>query len=300
MNKIWQFADRKTGYLLLVPAVLASLFVHIYPTLDAVRISFFDIQLLHPEHPFIGLGNYWEVFQDPTFQLAFFNTVTWTVVSVILACTFGMLVAVLLNRPYPGRGLLRALFLVPWVTPPFVVAIIFRSVLSETFSPINGLLMSMGILDHPINFLGNMDTFLFVPIPLLTIIMINVWCTFSFVMVMFLAGLQTISPDLYEAAQIDGASKPKQFFRITLPSLLPIIETVVLLQGIWQFNNFNISYLVTHGGPLNMTELLSVQVYNEAFVYYRYGFAAAISVIMLLTILLPAVVYIYRSVKRES
>ncbi len=301
MEAFKKLIDRHTGYILLFPAILASLFVHVYPTVDAVRISFFDFQLLHTNRPFVGWGNFVTVLQDPAFIQVFGNTIIWTILSLIVGGATGLIVAIFLNRPYPGRGFLRALFLVPWVTPPVVVAIIFRSLLSQTFSPINGLLMNLHWIDSPINFLGNLDLLggIF-SVPLLTIVAINVWCTFSFMMVMFLAGLQTIPPELYEAARVDGASKHQQFWRITWPSILPVVETVALLQGIWQFNNFNISYLVTHGGPLHATELLSVEVYNEAFNNFRFGTAAALSVIMMLIILIPAVFYVRRSVKHVA
>ncbi len=128
-------------------------------------------------------------------------------------------------------------------------------------------------------------------------IIINVWSIFPFMMVMFLAGLQTIPPELYEAAEMDGARKSQQFFYVTLPSLIPVISTSILLQGIWQFNSFNISYMVTKGGPLHLTEVMAVRVYSEAFVNFRYGLAAATSVIMLLLVLIPSVFYLRANLK---
>jgi ABC-type sugar transport system permease subunit len=117
---------------------------------------------------------------------------------------------------------------------------------------------------------------------------------------MFLTSLQTIPNELYEAATVDGASKGQKFRSITLPLMLPAAEISILLQGIWQFNSFNLSYLVTHGGPLNTTELLSVRIYNEAFISYNYGFASAISVVMLLVVLIPAIMYIRRTLKADN
>jgi ABC-type sugar transport system permease subunit len=284
---------------MLLPALIGSLFVHIYPTLDAIRMSFFDIQLLRPGRPFAGLQNYATILADPTTSQVIGNTIVWTLFSLIFGSIIGLFAAVKLNKPYPGRGFLRALFLVPWVTPPYVVANVFRWLVSETFSPINNFLLNIGLIERPINFLGNIELILWgmTSVPALTLIAINVWSIFSFMMVMFLAGLQTIDTSIYEAARIDGASNRQIFFRITLPLLLPVVETVILLQGIWQFNNFNLSFLVTRGGPLNLTSLASVRVYSEAFINFRYGTAAALSVIMLLIILVPAVIYMRRSLK---
>ena len=291
--------DRNAGYFMLIPAMLASVFVHLYPTLDAIRMSFYDIQLLRPGRPFIGLGNYVTVLSHPTTSRVLGNTIIWTFLSLSLGAVIGLYVAVKLNRSYPGRGFLRALFLVPWVTPPYVVALVFRMILSETFSPINSFLLSTGLRQTPISFLGNIEPVFFglTSVPMLALISINIWSMFSFMMVMFLAGLQTIDTSLYEAAEIDGATRSQMFFRITLPLLLPVVETVILLQGIWQFNSFNLSFLIAGGGPLNLTELASVRVYMEAFVNFRYGRAAALSVIMLLIIAIPAMMYMRRSLR---
>jgi len=172
--------------------------------------------------------------------------------------------------------------------------------MSRDFSPISGLLQSMGIIEHSLNFLGDVTLYFgFLSVPMLSLILINIWGMFPFCMVMFLAALQTIPTDIYEAAQVDGASKMQQFWRITLPMLLPVIQTTILLQGIWQFNSFNLSYLITLGGPLNTTELMSVRVYTEAFSHFRYGYGAAISVIMLCVVIVPATFYVLRNARSE-
>jgi multiple sugar transport system permease protein len=118
--------------------------------------------------------------------------------------------------------------------------------------------------------------------------------------VMFLAGLQTVPTELYEAATVDGANKARQFRHITLPLLAPVMETTLLLQCIWQFNNFNLSYLVTKGGPLNTTELLAVRVYTESMTNFKYGYGAAISVVMMIVTLIPALMYISRVIRQQN
>lgn len=299
--KLSRQLDKYTPLIMLLPALLGIAFVHIYPSLDSIRMSFFDIQLLKPDRPFIGLGNYAKALNDPVTIKIIFNTLFFTVFSLVFGAILAIIVAMELNKGYRGRTFFRAIFLSPWVTPPLVTATVWRLLLSESFSPINRFLMDINLIDKPINFLGQTDVYFgFISLPMIMVIIINVWSIFPFMMVMFLAGLQTIPAELYEAANVDGASKWQQFTRITVPSLLPVVETSILLEGIWQFNNFNISYLVTKGGPLNLTEVLAVRVYSEAFTNFKYGYAAAISVVMLIIVLIPSLYYIKRSLKVDS
>ncbi|MDR2303380.1 MAG: sugar ABC transporter permease [Treponema sp.] len=206
-----------------------------------------------------------------------------------------------MNKAFKGRAVFRTLFLAPWVTPPIVVSMIWKQIMSRDFSPVSGLLMKLGLISQPVNFLGD-PTFYFgvISIPMISLIVINIWSMFPFCMVMFLAALQTIPLEMYEAAIVDGASKFQVFWRITFPMLLPVIQTTLLMQGIWQFNSFNLSYLVTHGGPLNSTELLSVTVYNAAYLGFRYGYAASISVVMLCIVGIPAAFSIINSIRNEK
>lgn len=292
--------DKYTPLIMLVPALLGIVFVHIYPSLDSIRMSFFDIQLLKPDKPFIWFENYLKAISDPATIKIIVNTLFFTVFSLLFGAILAIIVAIELNKGYRGRTFFRAIFLAPWVTPPLVVATVWRLLLSGSFSPINRFLMDINLIDKPINFLGQTDVYFgFISLPMIMVIIINVWAIFPFMMVMFLAGLQTIPAELYEAANVDGASKWKQFTKITLPSLLPVVETSILLEGIWQFNNFNISYLVTKGGPLNLTEVMAVRVYSEAFTNFKYGYAAAFSVLMLIIVLIPSLYYIRRSIRAD-
>jgi ABC-type sugar transport system permease subunit len=301
MKRLKEYLEKQSGYLMLLPALLCIGFVHLYPSIDAIRMSFFDIQLLKQGRPFVYFQNFSNALKDPIFLQAFFNTIAWTVLSLVFATVFALYVSVKLNKSFRGRSFFRAIFLAPWITPPFIVAQIWKTIFNETFSPINSLLLSTHLTEAPISFLNSTKLFLgFFSTPLLWIIVVNVWTIFPFMMVMFLAGLQTMSKDVYEAGRIDGASNIQQFFRITLPQLLPVISSTLLIVGIWQFNNFNISYLLTHGGPLHQTELLAVKVYNEVFYNFKYSYGAAISVLMFLVILIPAVIYIRRETKAND
>lgn len=300
-NTFRSWFERSSPFLMLLPAALGVLCIQVYPTIRSIVMSFFDISLLNKEQPFIGLDNYIKLLRDPVMWKVMLNTILFALLSLAIGGCFAMLVAVELNKNFPGKGLFRTIFLVPWVTPPLVTSMIWKILVSESFSPINAVLLKWGLIDHPLNFLGQTDTIggIF-SVPMLVIIIINVWSIFPFMMVMFLAGLQTIPAELYEAAEMDGAKKFQQFFYITLPSLMPVISTSILLQGIWQFNSFNVSYMVTKGGPLHLTEVMAVRVYSEAFINFRYGLAAATSVIMLLLVLIPSVFYLRSNLKAKD
>jgi len=292
--------DRLTPLIIMVPALVGVLFVQIYPSLDSIRLSFLDKYLLKPTVDFVGLANYIEALSSPDIYQVIGNTVAFSVLSLLIASVFAMLVANELNKRFRGRAAFRAMFLAPWVTPPLVTSVIWQLLLNETFSPISKFFMELGWISRPINFLGSTQVFWGIfSMPLLSIIMINVWAIFPFLMVMFLAGLQTVPGELIEASTIDGANAAQRFFRVTLPTLLPVIETSLLLEAIWQFNNFNLSYLVTKGGPLNMTRVMAVSVYTEAFIKFRYSYGAAISVVMMLIAMVPAVMYLRKTINQD-
>lgn len=295
---IGKYIDGHMTLLMLLPASAAVIIVSIYPTLRTIGMSFFDKQLLRQEEPFTGLENYVEALSNSDVWQTIFNTLFFSIVSLILGAALAMYIAVKLIKPLPGKGFFRALFLVPWVTPPLVASFVWRILLSENFSPINSILLKLGLIETPLSFLDNTEVFLgFLSVPLIMLTIINVWSIFPFMMVMFIAGLQTVPQELYEAATMDGAGKIVRFWKITLPCIRPVISVSVLLELIWQFNNFNISYMVTQGGPLGLTKLLSVEVYQQAFTNFRYGYASSISVIMMLIALVPAVIYIRSSMK---
>ncbi|MBS7176511.1 MAG: sugar ABC transporter permease [Clostridiales bacterium] len=301
VDKLKKFVNKYTPVIMLLPALIGVLIIQIYPSLDSIRLSFTDKSLLNPITSYVGFDNYIKALSDPQTWQTILNTLVFAVLSLALGAVFAMLVENELNKKFRGRTFFRAMFLAPWVTPPLVTSAIWQLLLSETFSPINGLLMQLGWIDKPINFLGNTEPILgFLSMPLISIIIINVWSIFPFLMVMFLAGMQTIPAEMIEAATVDGANSVQRFFKITLPCLMPVIETSILLEGIWQFNNFNISYLVTKGGPLNSTMVMAVDVYTEAFINFNYGSGATISVLMMLIILFPAVVYLKKQLRQTD
>lgn len=303
MKKLWDKIriDRYTPFLMLLPTAIVIIGVSIYPTLKTMGLSFYDKNLLNKEIPFVGLDNYIEALLSREIWQTIFNTLFFAIVSLAGGVVLAMYVAVKLIKPLPGKGVFRTLFLVPWVTPPLVTSFVWRILFSENFSPINSVLLRLGIINKPLNFLGSTEVYFgFLSIPLLMLIIINIWSIFPFLMVMFIAGLQTVPQELYEAATMDGAGKITRFWRVTVPCIWPVISVSVLLELIWQFNNFNISYMVTSGGPLGLTRTLAVEVYQQAYTRYRYGYAAAVSVIMMLIMLIPAIKYIRSTLKEAA
>lgn len=293
--------DNITPYLMLMPVLCAIIMIQIYPSIKSIQMSFFDISLLRPNRPFVGLENYKMFFKDSSNIRVLINTFFWTVISVSVGMALALLIATQLNKSFKGKGFFRSIFLAPWVTPPVIIAAIWKLILNRDLSPINAILMKLDIIDSPFAFLADSTLYLgFLSKPMIFLIIINLWTFLPFAIVMFLSGLQTIPLELYEASTIDGASKPRQFIHITIPMLIPVMEITVLLQCIWQFNNFNLSYLVTRGGPQRSTELIAVRVYTEVMNNFNYGYGAAISVIMLLVVLVPAILYVKKAMSEEN
>lgn len=299
-NSFGSILNQWTSFLMLMPAIASLLIVSIYPTVKTIWMSFFDKSILKKEEPFIGLANYIEAFSKAGTWQTIFNTLFFAIVSLALGVSLAMLIATKLIKPYPLRGFFRAMFLIPWVTPPLVASIVWRFIFSENFSPINSILLKLHLIKVPVNFLGSTATFLGVSEPLIVLTIINVWSIFPFLMVMFIAGLQTVPQEIYEAARMDGAGKMATFWKITVPCIRPVITSSIVLELIWQFNNFNISYMVTNGGPLGLTKTMAVEVYQAAFTNYRYGYASALSIIMMLIALIPSIFYIRSSLKPEN
>lgn len=284
--------DMWVPYLMIIPGILGILLTNIYPSLRAVWMGFSQNGV------WVWLENYAKVTASSEFWQTLWNTFFWAAATLVLASLVGLFVAILLNRNLPGKGFFRTIFIVPWVTPPVVAAMVWKYLYDETLSPFNYILRTIGLMDSNIAFLGNPQWAIGpITVPMLSLLVINVWATFPFMMVMILAALQNIPDSLYEAASMDGAGKVRQFFNITIPGILPVLSVSLLLQGIWQFNSFNLNFLVAQGGPLGTTKTLAVSIYQEAFMKFDNGAAGAISGIMLLCVLIPAVFYIRRTLK---
>lgn len=273
---------------MLLPATLLICLISVYPLVRGIMMSFMNYNLLKPDKiGFNGVDNYVRLFtRDKEFWGVLGFTFTYTLSVVIIAYVMGLIFAMLLNRDIKFRGLFRALILIPWIIPGAVAATTWQWVLNDQFGLVNNVLQQLHIIDKPILFLADKT------ITRLTVIWTGAWKSFPFMMITLLAGLQTIPDDLYEAAEIDGAGFWQRFAHVTMPMLKNVTATCTTLMFIWTFNSFDSIYLLTKGGPNNATYVLSIFTYYTAFMRSNLGYAAAISSILLLVLLVFITIYL--------
>jgi multiple sugar transport system permease protein len=211
--------------------------------------------------------------------------VVYTLGSVVLQLAWGLAAALLLNRAFRGRTLVRSLFVLPYLLPTIVVALVFQWLLSQEYGVVNQVLMQTGLLRLPVNFFGGLGTAMW------SVIAASSWQYGSFAVLLILARLQAIPPRLYEAARVSGAGPVRCFWDVTLPNLRTTLIVIGLLRGIWMFNKFDLIWLVTRGGPLRATETLPIYAYRLAFEEFDFGAAAAACTVMFLVLVGGAVLY---------
>ncbi len=275
-------------YLLVAPALLTVLTVVFIPVVNAVSMSFQSYDLRRPSRiGFIGLGNYSEVLSDPLFWQAVWKTVVWVAVGVGFQFLFGFILALLLNRRFFGRGIVRSISLIPWVTPGVLIGLMWRWIYDGSYGVLNDMLFRLGIIRDFVPFLARGETAF--PAVILTII----WQGIPFFALMILAGLQGIPEELYDAADVDGANGVQKLFRITIPSLKNVIFVTTLLRIIWVSNSVDVIFNLTEGGPAYATQTLSVYVFNKGNTL-NLGYAATMSILLALMLSSVAVVYLRR------
>lgn len=266
--------DAALGYALVIPLLLVIVGLLAYPIISALLLSFQDRMLGSPGR-FIGLENYAELlFSDRRFRTVVSNSVIFTVISVAGKLLIGMGMAVLLNQHIAARAMFRGWLLLPWVAPTFVTALTWRWMFDGTSGIINYILMVFGVITTPIAWLGSGAT------ALLAVIITNIWRGFPFFGVSLLAGMQAIPTELYEAADVDGASPWQKFWHITLPGVRTVLVVTTMLSTIWTFNDFQIVWIMTGGGPAYATHLFATYSYQVGFVGSRLGYAVAVSTIL--------------------
>jgi multiple sugar transport system permease protein len=262
------------GMGLLAPTVLILIGLVLYPFFYAIWLAFSDKTVGSPGQ-FVGLRNFIYVLAWPQFSTAVVNTIVFTVSAVAIKFVLGMAVALVLNQPIRGRNFFRAFLLLPWAMPAFVVYLVWRWLYDPLSGLINYALIDLGLVASPIAFLSERST------AMLSVIIAHVWRAFPFYAISFLAGMQTIAQELYDAAQVDGASRVQQFRHITLPGLYHIIGVVLLLTTIWTANAFEPVYLLTGGGPSDATMVYTLLAYVAGMLNLRLGEAAAVSTLFL-------------------
>jgi len=282
-------------YALLSPSLLFTLLVIFFPILQTSLMSLFNYILWKPkDFHFILLGNYGQALGDPIFWISFRHTAVWIVGAVSLQLLLGFAAALLLNRDFLWQGLARSLILVPWVTPSVITSLMWRWMYDGNRGVINDLLVRLGLLKAYFPWLANGST------ALGAIIVVLMWQGFPFFAIMILAGLQAIPRELYEASQVDGATVAQRFFRITLPMLVPILFTSILLRIIWVANSMDIIYVMTGGGPGYSTYTLPVYAFLKAYKGMDFGYASALSILLALFLVLFVTVYVVRVLRSET
>jgi multiple sugar transport system permease protein len=276
-------------YLFVLPLVLVMAVFLAYPIIKAAIMSFQYWYMPKPSaegNYFVGLENYVSLFGDASFIHSLKITAIYIVVTVILRFAIGLVAALLVNQAFRGRGIARALLIIPWAVPEVVACLIWILMYDKDFGVINSIGLNLGLLSQPVAFLSNPE------IALPAAMAVNIWKGFPFVAIMLLAGLQSIPTELYEAARVDGAKSFQQFRNITWPMLKPVSMVVFLLLVIWTFKDFGIVYLLARGGPSQATEILTIFIYHSAFKYFDFGKAAAAGMVMLVFSILFTYVYL--------
>ncbi|WP_254546701.1 carbohydrate ABC transporter permease [Halomarina pelagica] len=273
------------GVGLVLPATLLLCVIVLYPTLRGISLAFLEKSLLHPNSAeFVALQNFSRMASDPTFWLALKNTVLLTGVAVSLEYLLGLGLALVLKQKVPGMSIFRSVSMVTWVLPIVVMVIIFQWMVQLDYGIVNVVLGALGL---PTKYWFGSTTWAF---PLITVM--HVWRNMPFFAIALLASMKSIPESQYEAARMDGASPLQQFRYITLPQISYVSMIMIVLHVIFTFNNFDIVYLSTGGGPLQSTEVLATYVYKQAFGSYALGYAASIGVVMLVLMLSFTVVYV--------
>ncbi|MFJ9102010.1 carbohydrate ABC transporter permease [Streptomyces sp. NPDC102405] len=287
---------RRTGYLFCLPGMAFLALFLAYPLLYNVWTSVHDVdlgQLLGRAERFNGLDNYRTVTGDPAFWHSVRLSLIFTLGSLLLQFTIGFALALLFARPFPLNGLLRSLLLVAWLLPPVVSGTLFRWMLDAESGAYNALFQVVGPNGFSHDWLTDPST------AMAGVVFANVWVGVPFNMLLLLVGLHTIDPELHEAAAIDGASAWQRFRHITLPLMRPVSVTVLLLGLLYTFKVFDLVYVMTGGGPVDATRVLSLYVYEVFFTFFRFGQGAAAGLLLLVVPLLAGVWYVGR-LRRED
>lgn len=293
MQLLPQVRRHKHQYLAIAPAMLTILLVVGYPLLYNMVISFFGRGEDWSSFVFVGAINYLKLFKSSSFWRVVAQTVAWAIGSVSLQFALGLIGALLMNRPFRGRGIVGGLMLLPWTSSFAVAALVWKWLFHPQLGAINDILLRLGLISQEINWFANPST------AMAAVIIANVWKYFPFMMTMLLAGLQGIPQQLYEAAAIDGATAWDAFRHVTMPQLSPVIAVSLLLAATWAINAFSIVYLMTGGGPAHTTEILPVYIYRLAFNAFDFGPAAAASMLLFVAVLVISVFYL-RMLNREG
>ena len=266
-----------------------------YPIIYNVILSLQDVtvsNLRSFDRPFIGFANYRRLMEDPLFMVVLQNTIVFVVLNVVLQCVGGLAAAMFFQHPFPGASFLRGLILAGWILPPLLVGAVWKWLLASDNGIVNYALQSIGLLHEPIYWLSDPA------VALISVSIANIWFGLPFNMILIAAGLANIPDELYEAASLDGAGPLRRFTAITLPMLRSTLYALVTLSTIYTLRAFDLIWTMTHGGPVDSSNIFTAWSFRLSFEMFDFGGGAAISTLMLVAVLGMAFVYT-RSVRAE-
>lgn len=282
-------------YLMVAPAFIITAALGIYPMIASMVMSFRSYDLLRvQEHgtEWVGLANYRTILADPRFLQTVTQTVVFAILAVVISVAMGLFLAQVINAKFRGRVIVRTMIFSPWFVPPVVASAVWMWLLQTDRSPINALLRDWGWIDSNIRFLTDASTFGPLSTPMMSIVAVRVWNGLPFIVIFLLAGLQSVPKSLYEAADIDGAGILQKFRHVTLPMLRPVLLILLALLFMTGFGHFEINYIMTGGGPRNLTNVLAVWSYQQGFQFLRFDQAAAASGVILIMTSVICVFYL--------
>jgi multiple sugar transport system permease protein len=275
-------SDKMLALLLVLPASLVLFFVLLFPIVSTLTLSF---GITFDKYDFT-FHHYTRLFSDPEFWNSLKNTLTFVPLSVLGDFVLGLAVALLLNQTIRGKGFFRVLTILPWMIPSVVTAATWRWMYNPVSGIINAVLMQLGFIHEPILWLSTPSTAMF------SIIVANIWRGFPYVMLVLLAGLQTIPHDIYEAGAIDGVNVWQRFYYLTLPNLKKSIAVVLALVTVWEFRQIDLVMTMTGGGPGTLTDVLVTTIYKQYFQFFQFEYASAIAIVMSVFMLVVSIPYI--------
>jgi multiple sugar transport system permease protein len=286
MKRRKSLTSTQFAWLLVSPALIILCVIVFYPLVRTLLTSFQKYDLTSPADllKFVGLKNYRSIIVSGEFLSRFLITLKYSLGAVAGEFVLGMLFAVLLNQSIRGRPFFRAVFLMPWVIPTVVCALLWTWVLNVQYGVFNFILRRIGFIEEFRHWLGDPSIAMF------TVVGVTIWKWFPFDFVMLLAGLQTVPTELLDAAAVDGAGAVGKFFHVTLPCMRNIMVVVLMLTLIWSFQEFTMIWGTTKGGPMNVTSTLTIHIYRTAFDYFRMGQASAAGVLWMLFLLVFSII----------
>ena len=286
------FGGDNIGLLFVFPALIFMACFVLWPIISNIILSMQNVTVMNltkPDKAFVGFDNYLRLFHDPVLGLSVWNTLFYTVFCLIFQFVIGFALALFLYQRFSFAKPFRGFLMLPWMIPVTVTAMMFRLLFSTNIGIINQALMALSLTDKPVDWLTSPGTAMF------ALITANIWIGIPFNMILISTGLTTIPRELYESASVDGAGRLKSFTRITLPLLKPTINSVLILGFIYTFKVFDLVYVMTRGGPVNKTQMLSTYSYKLSFNLFRYSDGAAVANILFIILLFVSLIYVKAS-----